>query len=272
MLRNGARYQGPACGKRETARQRRRCWARAPRVRGNRVHLFHSKAKYFEPAGPVSWDMAMTGSRPDWMVQVRKGDVLALTTTYETRRASWYESMGISVVYMADGTDGRNPYRTKVDWPGRVTHGHLPENNVHGGKRAILPDPREMAGGPFPSSNILIDAFTYEAGDFRLPGMGGRPARVRRGKSLTFELSEDDASREIWHSVTSCAAPCNRNTGIAYPIPNGRHQFDSGQLGDIVPAVRRRTWETPKDLPVGTYTYFCRIHPMMRGAFRVTKK
>jgi len=23
------------------------------------------------------------------------------------------------------------------------------------------------------------------------------------------------------------------------------------------------------NLPVGTYTYFCRIHPYMRGAFRV---
>jgi len=27
--------------------------------------------------------------------------------------------------------------------------------------------------------------------------------------------------------------------------------------------------ETPQDLPSGTYTYFCRIHPFMRGAFRV---
>ena len=25
----------------------------------------------------------------------------------------------------------------------------------------------------------------------------------------------------------------------------------------------------PTDLPDGTYTYFCRIHPLMRGAFRV---
>ena len=33
--------------------------------------------------------------------------------------------------------------------------------------------------------------------------------------------------------------------------------------------MRRRTWQTPKNLPVGTYTYFCRIHPFMRGAFRV---
>ena len=31
----------------------------------------------------------------------------------------------------------------------------------------------------------------------------------------------------------------------------------------------RVTWTIPDDLDPGTYTYFCRIHPMMRGAFRV---
>ncbi len=52
----------------------------------------------------------------------------------------------------------------------------------------------------------------------------------------------------------------------------GRHvQFDSGQLGDRTPAVGRMDWKTPKSLPLGTYTYFCRIHPSMRGAFRVKK-
>jgi plastocyanin len=29
------------------------------------------------------------------------------------------------------------------------------------------------------------------------------------------------------------------------------------------------TWKTPRDLGPGTYTYFCRVHPFMRGAFRV---
>ena len=53
--------------------------------------------------------------------------------------------------------------------------------------------------------------------------------------------------------------------------------FDSGELGfngrqgsfPGAPAANRDTWQTPKDLPTGTYTYFCRIHPFMRGAFRV---
>jgi plastocyanin len=33
--------------------------------------------------------------------------------------------------------------------------------------------------------------------------------------------------------------------------------------------VGSATWKTPKSLSPGTYTYFCRVHPFMRGAFRV---
>ena len=52
--------------------------------------------------------------------------------------------------------------------------------------------------------------------------------------------------------------------------------FDSGQLGygpqGFTAAANRADWETPADLKPGTYTYFCRIHPFMRGAFRVRGK
>ena len=70
-----------------------------------------------------------------------------------------------------------------------------------------------------------------------------------------------------------CQSPCNRDTGIAYPIADGSRQFDSGQLGTNAPfdapATGRITWKTPKNLSPGTYTYFCRVHPFMRGSFRV---
>lgn len=271
IRRTGASYQGPRCGRLPTPAKRRRCRNRAPSVRGNRAHLFRSVARYWEPAGPVSWDVSMTTTRPNWRVAVKAGDILEITTDYETRRASWYESMGINVVYMADGGGGKNPYRRKVNYPGPVTHGHLPENNVHGGGPSRLPDPRRLASGVAGLDPLSITGFTYEAGDLRVPGAAGRPPVVRRGRSLTYELSQQDASQEIWHSLTSCAPPCNRATGIAYPIPDGRFQFDSGQLGDHTPAVGTRRWATPKSLPPGTYTYFCRIHPDMRGAFRVKR-
>jgi hypothetical protein len=272
LRRTGARYAGPRCARLPTAAQRRRCRSRSPSVSGNRVHLFRSKAVYWEPAGPVSWDVSMTATPPNWRVAVKAGDMMEITTDYETKRASWYESMGINVVWMADGGGGKNPYRQKVDWPGRVTHGHLPENNVHGGAPSTMPDPRRLANGISTSDPLAINGFVYEAGDLRLPGTSGRPPVVKRGRSLTFELGQQDASQEIWHSLTSCAPPCNGKTGIAYPIPDGRFQFDSGQMGTVQPpTVGRTTWNTPKNLPAGTYTYFCRIHPDMRGAFRVTR-
>jgi plastocyanin len=34
-------------------------------------------------------------------------------------------------------------------------------------------------------------------------------------------------------------------------------------------AANRIDWTTPKNLSPGDYTYFCRVHPFMRGAFRV---
>ena len=61
-----------------------------------------------------------------------------------------------------------------------------------------------------------------------------------------------------------------RSTGIAYPLADADIAFDSGELGVTgPPTAGRLTWSTPTDLPDGTYTYFCRIHPFMRGAFRV---
>ena len=74
----------------------------------------------------------------------------------------------------------------------------------------------------------------------------------------------------IWHTITACAALCNGATGIASPIADAEIPFDSGELGDAgPPTAGRTTWSIPTDLPTGTYTYFCRIHPLMRGAFRV---
>jgi hypothetical protein len=63
---------------------------------------------------------------------------------------------------------------------------------------------------------------------------------------------------------------------VAYPLADGPVRFDSGNLGfgpaGITAAAQRATWKTPKDLRAGTYTFFCRVHPFMRGAFRVRKR
>lgn len=236
-------------------------------VDGDTARLFRSAARYFEPAGPVSWDFAMTATPDDWAVAVRPGDVLRLTATYETARASWYESMGLAVVWMADGDpSGADPFVTRVDRPGEVTHGPLRENRNHGGRPTELPDPRRAPSGES-TSLVQSTEFFYGVGD--LSEAGSLPT-VPAGGSITFENLDADALR-VWHSITACQAPCTRSTGIAYPIADADVQFDSGQLGTGgPPTVGRTTWATPADLAPGTYTYFCRVHPFMRGAFRVT--
>lgn len=236
------------------------------------VRLFRSRARYFEPAGPVSWDVSMTATRPDWRVRVRRGDRLRISATYETRRASWYESMGIMVTYMAGGAGGPDPFARpgRIDTTGEITHGHLHENDRHGGGEAVYPDARTLRTAAFDASTLDISAFRYGAGDL---GDTTAVPVVRPGQPLTFRNLEGDASRRAYHTITSCAAPCTGSAGIAYPLADGKVDFDSGQLGfgpaGFTAAVNRDTWSTPRDLPSGTYTYFCRVHPFMRGAFKV---
>jgi len=269
LRRPGARIAKASCSSRKSAATRKRCLRTAPRGRGSSAHLFTSEAKYFEPAGAVSWDVAMTGTPRNWRVKVRKGDVLWTSATYDTKRASWWESMGIMVAWMADRGPGKDPFKTRVAFPGKPTHGHLRENRNHGGDRVILPDPRKLRDGPQVTLPINIVDFKYTVGDLSLGGSNRLPPVVKQGQSLTFVNAEDGERR--YHSLTSCKAPCNRSTGIAYPIADSSVQFESNTLGTRIPASGATQWQTPANLKPGTYTYFCRIHPFMRGAFRVEK-
>jgi plastocyanin len=243
---------------------------------GKTVKLFRSKAKYYEPAGAVSWDVSMTVTPRDWRVAVKAGDVLTTAGTYDTSKASWYESMAIMpTLYAAGATGGANPFETNVAVKGHVTHGHLAENDNHGGGRfSGLPDPRALLTRPIAGKEVAIKNFIYGQGDLNNVGRAGRPARVRQGTGLTFVNQDSDT--EIWHTITACKAPCNKTTGIAYPLADGPVDFDSGELGvdrrAITAAAQRVRWTTPKALKPGLYTYFCRVHPFMRGSFKVKSR
>ena len=76
---------------------------RAAARRRVRATIFRSQAKYWEPAGAVSWDVAMTVSDPWWRVKVSAGDELRLSATYDSERAAWYESMGINFLWYVPG-------------------------------------------------------------------------------------------------------------------------------------------------------------------------
>jgi plastocyanin len=242
---------------------------------GDEVHIFNSEAVYFDEVnGPVSWDVAMTATPEEWIVAVREGDVLRISTTYDTTRASWYESMGIMVIGMADAADtdevGLDPFVDDVPLTGEITHDHLEENDNPGGEDADLPDPADLPDGP-EVGRILIEDYIYEYGDFS-KGETEVPL-VRAGEAITYDNSPDaPLENGIWHTITSCELPCNRSTGIAYPLADAEVQFDSGQLSVEnagAPTAGRVTWDTPIDLAPGTYAYYCRVHPFMRGAFRV---
>jgi plastocyanin len=252
-------------------------------TRGSRTKtIFRSEAKYYEPAGAVSWDASMTFTKPDWRVAVRKGDTLSVSATYDTSRASWYEVMGIidPLWYTTTPVAGApDPFTRAIDTRGVVTHGHLPENDNHGGTgRATLADARKLPSGAAVAS-LDVKSFVYALGDLTSSGAKRRPPTVRPGGTLTFRNLDSprggNPDEAVYHTITACRAPCNKATGIAYPIADSSQPFDSGELGfgprQATAAANRVTWKTPKSLKPGTYSYFCRIHPFMRGAFRVKR-
>jgi len=247
------------------------------------VRLFRSNAHYWDPRGPISWDMAMGATAADWRPEVQAGDRLRVSATYETKRASWYESMGIMVVWEAwDDQTGVDPFTHKLDESQHLTHGHLAETDHHGGSIWV-----GQTLSKIPSchrNQVLIAGFTYLPGDFTATGANYCIPTVAHGHSITF-INEDASSQSgfnilspsqsylgsIFHTVTSCQTPCGLDTGISYPLANGAGNFDSTQLGKDIPASGNLSWSTPANLPPGTYSYFCRIHPFMRGVFRIVR-
>jgi hypothetical protein len=131
---------------------------------------------------------------------------------------------------------------------------------------------------------VQISDFQYNPGDFDATGANRCTPTIREGQSLTFV--NDDASplspgnpltpslaymASVFHTVTACRNPCNLNTGVSYPLANVPGGFDSGELGFGTPAKNDLSWSTPKNLKPGTYTFYCRIHPFMRGMFTIIK-
>jgi plastocyanin len=240
--------------------------------RENSARILRTDAKYYDHGGPISWDLSIRASRPDWRVQVKQGDTVRISSTYETEQASWYESMGIVLLYVAKGEKGGvDPFAKKVDWRGVLTHRHLTENDNHGGEAGDLTDPRKVGSGSA-TTQVRIKGFQYLPGDLSELGGPNLVPVVPKGQNLLF-VNEDDPE-VAFHTITSCREPCNRLTGISYPLADALSWFDSGELGygpaGLSPAANRLTWQaSTSKLDTGTYTYFCRIHPFMRGAFRV---
>src|SRR4051794_41934399 len=117
----------------------------------------------------------MTATPPSWRVAIRKGDVLSVSGTYDSRTTSWYESMAIMPLAMTVApAGGADPFATNTAVNGVLTHGHLPENDHHGGSPGNLPDPTQLPDGPRPPP-LHTPGFPYSPGGLTSSRALGRP-------------------------------------------------------------------------------------------------
>ena len=174
---------------------------------------------------------------------------------------------------------------------GQVTHGSVKESGNAGGcGRGGCPGLPKKRGRVVDS--ISSAGFTYGEADLGVIGELGIP-RVRKGEPL--RLWSWDALAKVYHTYTRCKEPCTGPTGVAYPIASGgtgsskdRMDFDSSEIGFGLlyePAksqiggsddyddqwVRDGLYWDFKPNNTGTYAFYCRVHPQMRGAFKVVK-
>ena len=213
--------------------------------------LFRSDARYYGPAGAVSWDVAMTATRPDWRVHLKAGDVVSISATYDVRKASWYESMGLFPLEVSRADNdplARDPFddeaavRAMYDAGGILTHGRLPENiDAKANKNLEAPGPAQAAqqGPPGPAGGLAIDGF--DSRDRRLLGVPGLPdlddppTGGQAGTRVTFTNLEalpgdgrHRAGLAQHHLLPGALQP---RLGDRVPTRPGPIKFDSGQLG-----------------------------------------
>ena len=121
---------------------------------------------------------------------------------------------------------GVDPFKHAVTWKGRITHGHLPENNVHGATAPVVANPLTLPSGTAPDNTVKIENFKYVPGDLSASGQDEGPADDQAGSGAHVHQHRrpaDGAVRPADLALDHRAArhPCNLNTGVSYPIANG---------------------------------------------------
>ena len=280
---------------------------KATRIYTGKALYWKNQKKGGGPKDSWNFSMPVVGN-PFWGIRVKPGDKLRSNVTYDTRLQSTYENMGIAVsLFVPDDENGKsqapgvNPFKAKHDRSrdcyrkgglkdagiqasppvvceqGPVTHGQLVENTNRGG-----PGGKWEAKSSGEGNEVGIANFLYVPGDLSTRTSTGIPT-VKLGESLRFTNFEGGA---IWHTITSCKFPCLGQTGAAFPIANGKTSagrkldFDSSEVGIGVPEIGPPTNKLNYSIdvtkeegykPGEVVTYYCRIHPFMRGAFEVAK-
>ena len=215
---------------------------------GRTVPLFRSRGEVLRARGRRlvgrgdDGDPAATGGPA-----CARATCVSVSGTYDTRRASWYESMAIMP---ADVRPRRGRARPVHHGRQRARRGHAraPARERQPRRRPLLRParPAQAARAPGPRRR-------RRGRHLRLRLRPGRPelhrparpsGAVERGKRLTFVNRDARRRPNVFHTITACKAPCNRETGIAYPLANGPVDFDSGELGFGPAGSRRRPTAT----------------------------
>lgn len=231
-------------------------------------------------------DYQMGLSRYDWRAYVHKGDRLAINGGYLAKSYAYPDAMVFAGVYVDRSAppppgSGCAPFLEK--------HPHASMDQVlHTGINhpwSIYPDQMRCAHCDHPEARpkpgpatdtVHIADMQYLPGNAGTSGSPAGPPVVTQGQSLTF-LNEDYAESLMRHSISTCREPCN-GMGMAtnYPLYDGR--FDSGVLGWMFEDAYVSTQTTPRwtldtsGMRPGYYTFFCRLHPFMRGSLYITPK
>jgi plastocyanin len=230
-------------------------------------------------------DYQMGLSQYAWRAYVHKGDRLAINGGYLAKKYGYPDAMVFVGVYLdrsappppgsgcapflAGKPDAsqRQAIRTTINHPWSM----YPDQPY-----CTHCDHPEAAPKPGPATDTVhIAGFDYLPGNGGTSGSPVGPPVVNRGQSLTF-INEDYANSLMRHTVTSCQSPCDGADMTNYPFFNG--SFDSGPLGWMFEDAYVSTQQLPKwtlatnGMKPGYYTFFCRIHPFMRGSFYVAPK
>ena len=240
--------------------------------------LYHSDI--INRNAPLSEDYQTEVTHPAWRAPIRKGDRIRISGVYENRDHAWYYAMTHAGFYFDydQPPKGRckpyivGPAKKKVKDPtaGVPNRPWTMEDEYCGwGDAPACEKPEEKpAEDAFAQQGTVhIANFQYLPGDRSSSTAGGKIPSVKQGEKITFV--NDDQFANIRHTVTTCPWPCNGRYVANYPHADGR--WDSDTLGyDVIDGGTPNPMaETPPDLQPGLYTYFCRIHPWMRGAFRI---
>ena len=230
---------------------------------------------------PLSEDYQTEVTHPAWRAPVHKGDRIRISGTYENKDHAWYDAMTHVGSYIDEKEPPKGRCKPRIIGKGRkkwkkATEG-VPNRawgkhtdpwcgEQYGKAPCDRPEPAEPPAD-VRTNLVKIANFAYLPGDRGAGGALSTIPVIKQGERLTF--INDDQAANIRHSVTTCAWPCNGKYVGNYPLADG--VWDSSTLGyDLIDQGNPNpVAQTPPDLPAGRYSYFCRIHPFMRGAFKI---